>query len=105
MKTLEQFIRDYAFGVELNMNDVFGYATSAGVSITDLDLPKLLETEDKYGNSGVIAFASIVEDCDVIKPHKTKEFKEALEFLKDYKFWSISWCKDNYHCRICKCQK
>lgn len=83
------FLYDHAFRFTLNANDTFGYACADSVEVAIEDLPKLLEVYQKFGNSGVDAFMSLVEEEDVLPELKNDKFKEAKEFLKDYR--PCSW--------------
>lgn len=83
------FLYEHAFSITLNANDTFGWACADSVSIAIEDLPKLFEVEKLYGSDGVTAFMSLVADCNVIDPLNTEKYKQAKEYLKDYK--PASW--------------
>jgi len=103
--TISKFMHEYCFDVTLNMNDTFFYACAQATAIRPEDLPKLMETEAKFGPSGVVAFASIVEELDPIKEALREDFYKALDFLKGYEFWSKMNCYREYHCITCDCKE
>lgn len=57
-EALISFIRDWAFSVEINMNDTFHWGCSDSERISVYDLPKILDLEKKYGVAGVDAFVA-----------------------------------------------
>ena len=60
-----KFLSEYAFGVELNMNDVF--CPAADSEFVELEeLPGLIELADKFGFDGVKAFVGVKRGCDPI---------------------------------------
>lgn len=74
-----------ADSIYLRANDTFGYACADAVEIMVEDLPKLLEVSKLYGNDGINAFMSLVRDEDVLSELQNKQYKEAKNFLKDYR--------------------
>lgn len=108
MKTLEEFISIYCdYGIVINCNDTFAYATAWGIVVEPEDIPKLREVENLYGWEGVVAFCGIIEEVEPIQPYLNETYYKALEYLKDYAFWSKSNCYRDYHCITCegRCNK
>lgn len=99
-----KFLSENCWHITLNMNDTFGYATAYGTEVSCEDIPKLLEVYEKFNNDGILAFASIIEEMDVLPPLKTNEFSEALKYLEGYGFWSKMNCYKNYHSSLCECK-
>lgn len=77
-----------AFSVSLNMNDTFGWACAESEEVAIIDLPKLLDVWEKFGSSGVDAFAAVQRDEDVMdhKAVRTPLYYAAKEYLKNYEF-------------------
>lgn len=83
---LKQFMNDYAFWIELNANDTFGWACAESERVSVDDLDRLLEIEEQYGADGVIAFMAAKRNCEPLGQLITPEYKAARESLKGYKF-------------------
>lgn len=95
-----------AYGVDVNMNDVFGWACADSENIEGSDLVDLKPYWDKYGDDALMAYASIARGCDLIKPRMTDTFKQVrAEILahsldiskeKQYDFYSLRRTVEHY---------
>lgn len=83
MKVDFKFLDKYAFYIELNANDTFGYACSDGQTIDIQELPGLIELEKLFSYHGVTAFMAVKRGCEPIGPHITKEYKEARKYIEE----------------------
>lgn len=82
-----------AYGsVDLNFNDVFGYACAWGVEADEFDLVGLAELFEKFGPSGVIAWGAVKEGVEkpIGGPGRFPNFKAAkkeIEANLEKYFW------------------
>ena len=82
-KRLCNFLDNYCFGLTLNTNDTFGYGCADTEEVDLQDIPLLLEIEEKFGSSGVLAYMSKVRGVDIIKPLIDKQYRRAKKWLED----------------------
>jgi len=85
-----KFLDDYAFFIELNANDTFGYACADGQMIDIQELPGLIELDKLFGPEGIIAFMSVKRNEDPISRLVNKKFKEAKKYIDN------NFITDNY---------
>lgn len=83
MKVDFKFLDDYAFFIELNANDVFGWACADSVTIDIQELPGVIDLYNKFDSSGVIAFMAKKRDCDPQSGFITKAYKEARKYIEE----------------------
>lgn len=87
-----------SFGIAMNANDFFNYASPDMVLIDAQDLEWVLPIYKKYSWKGVDACMAYIAKKMPIKPHITKEFEEAYAEIKKMKpevhsgrYGSIAW--------------
>lgn len=83
------FLYDHAFHITFNANDLFGWACADSVDVSIEDMPKMLEVYKLFGSSGIDALLALIDQSEVQEPCNTDKYKEAKEFLKDYR--PASW--------------
>ena len=83
---LEGFLNKFCFNVVINCNDTFHYASADSQEVDIQDLDKLIETYEKFGDSGVHAFLSLIRNYDCLKELKSDQYFKAKEYLEGYKF-------------------
>lgn len=95
---LYKLIYNCAFHLTLNMNDTFGWATADSEDVSDIDIPKLVEVYQKFGSSGVDAFAAMQRGYDVMDHPavRTPLYYAAKEYLKDYEFHGDEYMMRKY---------
>lgn len=73
---------DVKIAYSLNMNDTFAYACAdcEDFELTDLDL--IFDLYKKYSHHGVTAWAAVKRDDTPIKPRATKEYYDALTYIR-----------------------
>lgn len=95
---LYKLIYNCAFHLTLNMNDTFGWATADAEDVCDIDIPKLVEVYQKFGSSGVDAFAAMQRGYDVMDHAavRTPLYYAAKEYLKDFEFHGDDYMMRKY---------
>lgn len=81
---IAKMLHDCAYGsIELNMNDTFGYACAWGVECHEFDLLAVSELYEKFGQDGVVAWASIQEGVESFIGGKDRypKFQEARDYI------------------------
>lgn len=71
------------FSAAFNANDFFQYACAQAVNITEEDFPWVLEHIEKYGQEGMDACMSYIQNQEPVTPRLTKELKVAIQELMD----------------------
>lgn len=66
---------------EFNANDFFHYATAHSVCIDESDFDWVLHHIQKWGQSGMNACVSYIQNQTPIKPHLTEKFNKSLSEL------------------------
>ncbi len=61
MMDLRKFVSEYAFGLSLNANDIFSYATAEACEVIEEDIDRLLEIEARWGWQGILAYMASVK--------------------------------------------
>jgi hypothetical protein len=84
-----EFLHDHAFHITFNANDLFGWACADSVDVAIEDLPKMLEVYKLFGSAGLDALLALIDQSEVQEPLNTDKYKEAKEYLKDYR--PASW--------------
>lgn len=80
---LIKFCANHAFSLTINANDTFYYASADATEVDSMDVEKLLEVYELFGDWGVTAFqAHLRKEKPIGK--LTDEYHKALEYLKDY---------------------
>ncbi len=77
------FLDKYAFYIDLNANDTFGYACADSTTIDIQELPGVIELDRLFGSDGVTAFMAHRRQTDPIPPLITKKYKEARKYIED----------------------
>ncbi len=83
MKIDFEFLDRYAFFIDLNANDTFGWACAESETIDITELPGLIELERLFGPSGITAFMSVKRDQDPLSQLIDNNFKEAKKYIKE----------------------
>jgi hypothetical protein len=73
------------FGIELNMNDTFGYAFSDSEPISSYDLEKLFPLYLKYGRDIFVAYVSLKRGYYPLLEVMNERFEEMLEDIMKIK--------------------
>ncbi|MDO8659570.1 MAG: hypothetical protein Q7K54_03120 [Candidatus Parcubacteria bacterium] len=66
----------------LNMNDTFAWACADAEEFTIEELPIIYDVFEKFGHSGIIAWASQKNGMEPIKPCCTDDYRAAKVYLK-----------------------
>lgn len=74
-----------SFGIDLNANDFFSYATAQIVTISESDFYWVIEHIQKHGVEGVHSAMAYVQNQEPIPPYLTDKFNEAIKELVDRK--------------------
>lgn len=83
-KTLKKLI-DGSFGISLNANDFFNYASADTILLDPLDLKWVLPIVEKYKYNGLDACMSYIAGIKPLEPYITPSFQEALKELETLK--------------------
>ena len=59
------------------LNDTFAYASADGEELTDDQIDRLIDAYKRWGNHGVIAWASLLRHSAPLQKLETKEYLEA----------------------------
>jgi hypothetical protein len=66
------------FNIELNANDFFGYACAGSVELCIIDTRWAFPIIEEFGDSGLNAVMSYIEDCLPIEERIDEDFHKAL---------------------------
>ena len=83
MKKVSEFLEEYAFSIDLNMNDVFAPAADSE-TIDCMEIPGLIHIEEKFGWSGVKAFVGTKRKYDPCwKQPVNEEYLNAKKYIEE----------------------
>ncbi len=74
-----------SFGMVLNANDFYGYSCADTQYLEDISYDKAIDMIEKFGLDGLNALMSKHSGNTPIEPHLTDKFKQAIEYLNNYK--------------------
>ena len=78
-------ILENTFHLSLNANDFFGYACAEAVELDVIDLKWVIPITVKYGQDGLNACMSYIEDSLPIDERRGGNFENALRELRELK--------------------
>lgn len=78
-----QTLLDYSFGVELNANDFFHYATAQMVVVSNADVDWICEHIQKYDRVGLDAVMAYIQNHPPLPRYCTPHFDMAIQELME----------------------
>ena len=72
----------YAFGIEMNCNDFFNYATAHTLQVEPANFEWILPIAQKYKDDGVNACLAYIANIEPLQPYRTENYDLAISEIK-----------------------
>jgi hypothetical protein len=76
LEAYKLLIKSSGYGLELNMNDVFGWGCADSETLEDGDALELIPIIQRYGSTALVAFASVKRNGAIPQPPVLKSIKK-----------------------------